>query len=168
MLSLPEAQAWVTSRCAPLAPVELFLDDAHGCVLAEEVHSSEPVPPFANTAMDGFAVRAADVATVPCELEVVATLPAGAEPTVPVGPGQAVRIMTGAAIPAGADAIVPVENIDPTCNGERVRILEPASVGDAIRPAGEDIAPGQLGVGQRRRTHRDGPRAPAGGGALHR
>jgi molybdopterin molybdotransferase len=142
--NLPDARHFVTSNCPPLPPVELALREALGCVLAETVTSTEAVPPFANTAMDGFAVRAADVVSVPCELEVVATLAAGAEPTVAVGVGQAIRIMTGAAMPDGADSIVPVENVDPNAPAGIVRVLQKPNLGDAVRPAGEDVQVGQL------------------------
>jgi molybdopterin molybdotransferase len=142
--NLPDARHFVTSNCPPLPPVELALREALGCVLAETVTSTEAVPPFANTAMDGFAVRAADVVSVPCELEVVATLAAGAEPTIAVGVGQAIRIMTGAAMPDGADSIVPVENVDPTAPAGIVRVLQKPNLGDAVRPAGEDVQVGQL------------------------
>ena len=87
----------------------MALADALGRVLAERVVAGEDVPPFANTAMDGYAVRAADTAGAPVQLDVVGTLAAGSAPDVEVGPGQAVRIMTGAPIPAGADAVVMVE-----------------------------------------------------------
>jgi molybdopterin molybdotransferase len=142
--NLPDARHFVTSNCPPLPPVELALREALGCVLAETVTSTEAVPPFANTAMDGFAVRAADVVSVPCELEVVATLAAGAEPTIAVGVGQAIRIMTGAAMPDGADSIVPVENVDPNAPAGIVRVLQKPNLGDAVRPAGEDVQVGQL------------------------
>ena len=149
LLSLDEAQSWVITRCSRLAPANVLLRDALGRVLAEDVVSSERVPPFANTAMDGFAVRAADVATVPCDLVVVGTLAAGAEPSTAVGPGEAIRIMTGAAMPDGADSIVPIENTDPSAgNVDRVRILKAAAHGDAVRPAGEDVQPGQLVFGE--------------------
>lgn len=145
LLAYEDVQQWIADRCQRLAAVDMQLSDALHCVLAEDVTSSEQVPPFANTAMDGFAVRAEDVRSVPCDLVVIATLAAGAKPMMPVGQGQAVRIMTGAAIPEGADTIVPVENIDRATTTETsVRIMETAQVGDAIRPAGEDIEVGQL------------------------
>jgi molybdopterin molybdotransferase len=140
---LLDAQRFVTSNCPPLGPVDLGLREALGCVLAETVTSTEMVPPFANTAMDGFAVRAADVTSVPCELHVIATLAAGAEPTRAVGAGQAIRIMTGAAVPDGADSIVPVENVDPAAPDGIVRVLQKPKLGDAVRPAGEDVQVGQ-------------------------
>src|SRR4051812_13075138 len=119
------------------------LDVALGCVLAEPVVSGEAVPPFANTAMDGYAVQAADTVNTPAELSVIGTLAAGAAATNPVAGGQALRIMTGAPVPEGADAIVPVEVTETLDGGSRVRILASASKGDHVRPAGEDIAPRQ-------------------------
>jgi molybdopterin molybdotransferase len=134
--NLPDAQQFVTSNCSPLEPIDLSIRDALGCVLAETVISAELVPPFANTAMDGFAVRAA-------ELKVIATLAAGAEPSLAVDAGQAIRIMTGAAMPDGADSIVPVENVDPAAPEGIVRVLQKPNLGDAVRPAGEDVQVGQ-------------------------
>jgi molybdopterin molybdotransferase len=147
LLNLSDAQTWVTARCKALPSVDLALGDALGCILDEDIYASEQVPPFANTAMDGFAVRASDVAVVPCDLVVIGTLAAGAAPGSEhvVGPGQAIRIMTGAVVPEGADAIVPVENIDPMHTDDvRVRVLESSPLGMAVRPPGEDIAAGQL------------------------
>ena len=133
LLSLDEAQTWVITRCTRLAATDVALHDALGRVLAEDVISTEQVPPFVNTAMDGFAVRAADVVGVPCELAVVATLAAGAAPSTGVGPGQAIRIMTGAAMPDGADSIVPIENTDPSgTTATQVRVLHIAAFGDAV------------------------------------
>ena len=146
-VGLDEAQSWVISHCERLDPRQLLLREALGCVLAEEVVSSEVVPPFANTAMDGFAVRAEDVASVPVDLIVKATLAAGTKPTADhhVGPGEAVRIMTGAAMPSGADSIVPIENVDPTRGpgATVVTVRQSARFGDAVRAAGEDITAGQ-------------------------
>jgi molybdopterin molybdotransferase len=145
MLSLEEAQSWVLSRVAAGPVVEVPLADAVGLTLASPAHALEDVPPFANTAMDGIAVRAADVTTVPVELRVTATIRAGMAAIDPVLPGTAQRIMTGAPIPPGADAIVPVEELqDLDAHGTVVRVLTAASVGSAIRPAGEDLHAGQL------------------------
>ena len=140
---LRDAQQFVVSNCQPLDAVDLPIREAFGCVLAETVISEEAVPPFANTAMDGFAVRAEDITDVPCELDVISTLAAGAQPTMSVGSGQAIRIMTGAAMPDGADAIVPVENVDPAVPEGIVRVLHKPKFGDAVRPAGEDVEVGQ-------------------------
>ena len=145
MISLDEARAQVLASVAPLPPARLDLADLLGRVTAEAVTAAEAVPPFDNTAVDGFAVRAADVASVPCDLDVVATVAAGAAADTPVGPGQAVRIMTGAPLPAGADAIVMVEDTSVTRAGgvERVSIGRAVGAGDAVRRAGSDVTRGQ-------------------------
>ncbi len=143
MIELSEAQARVMRSVAPLSPIEVPLAGALGLVLAGEVVASEPVPPFANTAMDGYALRAADTVDPPVELEVVDELPAGKAPSTPVAPGQAIRIMTGAPMPPGADAIVMVERTMRVGAG-RVRIEVAATRGDHVRPAGGDIEPGQV------------------------
>jgi molybdenum cofactor synthesis domain-containing protein len=140
VIPLEEGRAHVLSAVRRLPAVRMRADDAAGLVVAEPVRADEPVPPFDNTAMDGFAVRAADTAGAPVELDVVATLAAGADPAgVRIGEGQAVRIMTGAAIPDGADAIVMVESTASLDGGDRVRIDEAASAGDHLRRAGDDI-----------------------------
>ncbi|HWW53917.1 MAG TPA: gephyrin-like molybdotransferase Glp [Acidimicrobiales bacterium] len=144
LVALDEAQRHVLSRVGVLPTVSMPLASAIGRVLASDVVASEPVPPFANTAMDGYAVRAADTTNAPVELKVVATLAAGAANSAarPVGPGEAIRIMTGAPMPPGADAIVMVERT--RGRDATVEILAPADVGDHVRPAGEDISPGDL------------------------
>ena len=148
MIPVEDARARVLEACLPLTARSLPLGDALGRVLAEPVVSGVDVPPFANTAMDGFAVRAADTADAPVTLEVVGTLAAGADPAgLTVGPGQAVRIMTGAPVPAGSDAVVMVERTSRPAGAAP----EPASVvvevaaglGDHIRPAGDDLRAGQ-------------------------
>src|SRR5438477_12104038 len=106
LVPLADAQAHVLGACPPLPPVAVALADALGRGPAEPVVATESVPPFANTAMDGYAVRAGDTAGAPVTLDVVGTLAAGAAPSATVGPGQALRIMTGAPIPPGADAVV--------------------------------------------------------------
>src|SRR3954463_4049513 len=121
------------AACSALVPWLRAVDAALVCVLAERVVAGEAVPPFANTAMDGYAVRAADTATVPVELDVVGTLAAGAAPSTAVGAGQALRIMPGAPVPDGADAIVPVEVTAALEGGARVRIEAAASAGDHVR-----------------------------------
>jgi molybdopterin molybdotransferase len=140
---LEDAQALVLEACAPPAPTRIDRRDAWGLVLAEPVHAAEAVPPFDNTAVDGYAVRAADVAEVPVELVVVDDLAAGAAPTRRVGMGEAIRIMTGAPIPPGADAIVMVEDSE-RVGDDRVRLTRSVGVGTSIRRAGDDV-----GVGER-------------------
>ena len=138
-------------RVAPLAPVRVWTVAAVGCVLAEAVSSPEAVPPFANTAMDGYAVHAADTAGAPVELPVVAEVAAGHPAAVPLGPGEAMRIFTGAPIPEGADAIVMVERTRRLDDGRRVAIEVAVDPGLHVRPAGDDLrvgdpvfAPGEL------------------------
>lgn len=146
MIPFEEARRHVLDRCAPLGPVTVALEDALGCVLAAPVHAVDAVPPFANSAMDGFAVRAADVASAsagaPVALPVVDTVAAGSGATVAVGPGQAVRIMTGAPVPAGADAIVPVEATAGGPEATTIEILEPTTAGRHVRAAGSDVPAG--------------------------
>ena len=142
MIGLAEARAYVLDGCAPLADAEVALADALGCVAAEGVVVAEPVPPFANTAMDGYAVRAADTAGAPCELDVVGLIAAGSAGDLTVGPGQAARIMTGAPMPPGADAVVMVERTEALADGDRVRIEVAVAPGTAVRPAGDDLQPG--------------------------
>jgi molybdopterin molybdotransferase len=138
VIPLADAQQQILDAIVPLAPRTISLRDARGLVLAQDVIATEPVPPFANTGMDGYAVRAADT---PGTLRVVGELPAGTAPTIPVGTGEAIRIMTGAPIPDGADAVIMVERT--RTSGDRVEV-EGAQLGDHIRPAGGDIEPGAV------------------------
>ena len=149
MIPIDDAVALVVERCRPLPAVEVALADATGRVLAHDVVAPEDVPPFANTAVDGYAVRVADLAdasaTDPVELPVVGELAAGAAPEVTVAPGTAVRIMTGAPVPPGAEAIVMVEHTQ-RVGDDRVRVMASVKPGDAIRDAGDDIVAGQVVV----------------------
>jgi molybdopterin molybdotransferase len=141
MISVAEARSFVLSSCRRLSPVEVRAADALGLVLAEAVHSGEPVPPFANSSMDGYAVRSSDVKESPARLRVIAELMAGDDPgAVSLGEGEAVRIMTGAAIPTGADAVCMVE-LTRAENGEVV-IEVPVMPGTNLRLPGEDITAG--------------------------
>jgi molybdenum cofactor synthesis domain-containing protein len=147
VIPLVDVQAEVLRSLIPLAPVTVPLEEALGLVQAAPVVATEPVPPFANTAMDGYAVRATDTAGAsseePVRLRVVGDLPAGHAPTVRVGPGDAIRIMTGAPIPEGADAIVMVERTARD-GDDGVLVHLPAGEGDHLRPAGGDVVAGQL------------------------
>jgi molybdenum cofactor synthesis domain-containing protein len=118
--------------------VEVDRRRARGLVLAAAVHSTEEVPPFDNTAVDGYAVRAADVADVPVELAVVGEIAAGAAPDRAVGAGEAVRIMTGAPLPPGADAVVMVEDSE-LLDEHTVRLHRSVEPGAAVRHAGDDV-----------------------------
>jgi molybdenum cofactor synthesis domain-containing protein len=141
VIPVEEARRLVLSRCLPLNPRAVALDDALGCVTSVAVTALDPVPAFANTAMDGFAVRAADTNGAPVTLEVVATIAAGATGEgVTVGPGQAARIMTGAPMPDGADAVVMVELT--SAEGEKVVVQQEVPPGNHVRHPGEDIEAG--------------------------
>ena len=129
-------------RCPPLGVVAVPLSDAIGLVLAAPVVSAEDVPPFANSAVDGYAVRAADVAAAPVELVVVDEVAAGASSDLTVGEGQAIRIMTGAPMPDGADASVMVEDTERLDGGSRVLVRRSVNAGDAVRGVGEDVRAG--------------------------
>ncbi len=146
VIDLEDAQQTVLAACPPLAPVVTALADVVGRVLAEDVVSGEDVPPFANTAVDGYAVRAADLAAAPVELDVVGEVAAGAPPFAGVvGPGQAVRVMTGAPMPAGTDAAAMVEDSE-RLDGDRVRLHRSVAAGAAVRGAGDDVRAGDVVV----------------------
>ena len=143
---LEDAQSFVIGSCAPLDPVEVAFVDAEGLVLAADVVAAEQVPPFDNTAVDGYAVHAADTARAgddPIELPVVDEVAAGAASDHVLRPGEAIRIMTGAPVPAGADAIVMVEDTE-RVGDDRVRIAASVEPGAAVRRAGDDVQPGDL------------------------
>ena len=141
MIAIHEAQKVVLDACEVLAPVATSCEQMSGRVLAQDVVAPENVPPFANSAVDGYAVRTADTQTVPTELVVVDTVAAGAEPKIAVGDGQAIRIMTGAPMPKGADAVVMVEDTQ-RVGDDRVSIGKAAKLKDAIRDAGSDVNKG--------------------------
>jgi len=143
MIPLQEAQDYVLGRVSPLKTRRFPVAEALGLVTAEPILSNDLVPPFANTAMDGFAIRSEDLADAPVTLKVVGTLAAGAAPDIEVGPGEAVRIMTGAPVPPGSDAIVMVELTSLSADETSVDISESVPVGNHIRAAGEDMQPGQ-------------------------
>jgi len=136
---------------AKALPAELIpLSQALGRTLARDIKAREDIPPFTKATMDGFAVRASDTAAAgpggpgPVDLEVVADLPAGRLPRKAVGPGQAVRIMTGAPLPAGADAVVMVE--DTESRGQAVTVRRKVDPGDNLGLAGEDLRKGETAV----------------------
>ena len=145
MITLDEARDYVLAGCARLDEVDVPLADALGAVAAERVESREALPPFENTAMDGYALRAADTVGAPVELDVVGFIAAGSSEDVRVGPGQAARIMTGAPMPPGADAVCMVERTE-ELPGNRVRIDVEVAVGQSVRPAGDDLQPGDAVV----------------------
>jgi molybdenum cofactor synthesis domain-containing protein len=145
LVALEQVRAEILGAVGVLDPVDVPLAEAHGLVLAATVMTTEDVPPFANTAMDGYAVRAADTSGASPDsavtLRVVGDLPAGRAPDVEVGAGDAIRIMTGAPMPIGADAVVMVERTETA--GDDVAILAEARTGDHVRSAGGDLRSGQ-------------------------
>jgi len=143
MLSVEDARARIVAAAPALPAEQVPLTEALGRVLAEDVAARRTQPPMAVSAMDGYAVRAADVADVPVTLDIVGYAPAGAAYDGTVGPGQTVRIFTGAPVPDGADAIVIQEDTEPD-GKERVRVLEGAREGRYVRPAGLDFAEGTV------------------------
>lgn len=148
MLSVAEAVARIVERVAPLAIEQVALRDALGRVLAADVLSPITLPHWTNSAMDGYAVRAADIAgaraEAPVSMPVLETVAAGAFPTRAVEGGQAIRIMTGAPLPEGADTVVRVEDTDGGI--DRVQILKDRDAGKNIRLRGEDLQAGSVAL----------------------
>jgi molybdopterin molybdotransferase len=144
MISVEEALDRICGSLSPL-PAELVgLNDGLGRVLAENLASRRTQPPFNVSAMDGYAVRAADLATVPATLKLVGYVQAGARHDGVVGAGQAVRIFTGAPVPDGADTVVIQE--DTEAQGDTVLVREAPRPGQHIRAAGIDYVEGQIGL----------------------
>lgn len=142
MIPLDEAVAAVIGLCRPVPAGPVPLADALGLVAAEAVTATTPVPPFPNAAMDGYAVRAEDTAGAPVALAVAGSLAAGDRPGPAVPAGGAVRIMTGAVLPDGADAVCMVEHTRPGAPGTVV-VERPVEAGAHVRHRGEDVAPGE-------------------------
>ncbi|WSF21785.1 molybdopterin molybdotransferase MoeA [Streptomyces sp. NBC_01353] len=157
----------ILAAVSPLEPIELQLPEAQGCVLVEDVTVPVALPPFDNSSMDGYAVRVADVAGAtdefPAVLTVIGDVAAGADGLPVVGPGQAARIMTGAPLPPGAEAVVPVEWTDggtgegaasgmraasaaPEAAGGEVRVHRPAEARAHVRARGSDVQAGDLAL----------------------
>jgi molybdopterin molybdotransferase len=153
MIDVDEARRRILAAFHPLPMMSVSLADALGSVLAVDVIAGMNVPAFPNAAMDGFAVRSNELATAspirPVILQVIAEAAAGAASTSPVVPGTAVRIMTGAPVPDGADAVVRFEETEEGVAGHRcapgttVAIHAPTRPGENIRPVGEDVATGE-------------------------
>ncbi len=145
-LSLTAAQQCILQHTLQLGVETIPLEHALRRVLAEEVYSNRDHPPYDVSAMDGYAVRAADLSCTPSELTVVEDIKAGAMPMMAVLPGQCARIMTGAPIPQGADTVIRVEDTQPVGN-ECVQILCSALYGTDIRSRGENLRNGELVLG---------------------
>ncbi|MGO9857349.1 MAG: gephyrin-like molybdotransferase Glp [Acidimicrobiales bacterium] len=142
MIPVAEARLFVLSACKVLTPVQLDVHDAHGHVLGENVLATTDVPPFDNSSMDGYAVRAADTASAPVSLRVVASVMAGDDARRLVSPGESVRIMTGAPLPPGADAVCMVERTRLESGGSIVVVEESVEPGTFVRRAGGDVRAG--------------------------
>lgn len=154
MIDLAEARRLLLAACSPLEPVQLDSAGADGCVLAADVTAPGNVPPFDNSSVDGYAVRAADVAGAgpasPVRLAVLGSVLAGSVADRPVGPGQTWKVMTGAPLPAGADAVVMVERTSATRTeqlggaGDQVEVRAEVAAGAGIRRSGSDVRAGEL------------------------
>jgi molybdenum cofactor synthesis domain-containing protein len=143
VIPLEEAQRFVRGSIAPLPPVELPLDGALGCVAAEELRAKERIPGFTNSAMDGYALRAIDTAHGSARLRVIGSVLAGDVSTLRVETGGAVRIMTGAPLPDGADGVCKIEEVTIDSRGDFVLIPRTVRPGENVRHPGEDINVGQ-------------------------
>jgi molybdopterin molybdotransferase len=146
LLPVPEYLAQILAAIRPLDPVRLGLEEAEGGVLAEDASTTTPLPSFDNSAMDGYAAHAADIAgaspDAPVTLPVADAVPAGDTRAITVAPGTCVRIMTGALMPAGADTVVPVELTDG--GREQAAFRQPVPAGNAIRRRGDDVPEGSV------------------------
>jgi molybdopterin molybdotransferase len=144
MISVEEALEKILSHIRPLGTEKISLLDALGRVIAEDIYAKRDIPPLDNSAMDGYAVRSMDVTQAtrdhPIRLEVVEDLPAGFVSKKVLQKGQAIRIMTGAPIPKGSDAVIPVE--ETAKEGNEAAIFKATAPGDCIRKAGEDVKKG--------------------------
>ena len=141
LLTFGEAQARVLERVQPLPAETVRIEDADGRVTASPVQAVVYLPPFASSAMDGFAVRAADL---PGTLPIVARIPAGRPAARPLAAGKAMAISTGGVVPDGADAVVPLEHVVQTDNS--IEVAGAPTVGDHVRPRGGDVAAGEVVV----------------------
>jgi molybdopterin molybdotransferase len=149
MLAVEEALARITAAFQPQPAEWVHLAAAHGRVLAEDLVASRDQPPQAVSAMDGYAVRAADLAGGGAELRLVGQAPAGGRFEGTLVPGETVRIFTGGALPAGADAVALQENA--TVGDGRVRLAGRVEPGAFVRPAGLDFRKGELALPAGRR-----------------
>jgi molybdopterin molybdotransferase len=142
LLSVEEHLARILDDIGPLPSAAVPLMDSLGLTLADDMTSAVSLPRFDNSAMDGYAVRVADLATLPATLPVVGEIGAGQAGVTSIASGEAAKIMTGAPVPAGADAVVPYEWTD---RGESTVVIEQAPApGQHVRPAGEDVRAGDV------------------------
>jgi molybdopterin molybdotransferase len=161
LLSVSEALQKLLNGFKPVDVERVALAQACGRVLAQEVAAGYDLPPFANSSMDGFAVRTVDLTNAspetPVVLEVIEDVPAGKMPVKTLGPGQATRIMTGAQLSPNGQAVIPVEDTDfnyrdpGTQAPAEVRVFRPVSSGENVRPAGQDVRAGEIVLSSHRR-----------------
>ena len=154
MLSVEDAYQRIMASFSPLEPVSTPILETLGHALAEDVRSPHDIPPMANSGMDGYAVQGGDIVDAapnkPRQLKVIGLVAAGQLPSQTVQPGTAVRIMTGAPVPNGADTVVPFEETDEVERRkagrplEEVAVMAALPVGANVRPAGEDVGEGEL------------------------
>jgi molybdopterin molybdotransferase len=152
-VSIGDARRRILDAVPPLQPIELPLAEAYGCVAAAEVAAEYDIPPFSAAQEDGYAARSADVVgaspSAPVRLRLAGRVEAGRPPEVTVGWGEAVRVVVGAPVPAGADCVIPpaLGAVD----GEAIRVIDPVEAGAGIRAAGEDLTAGSVLVPEGRR-----------------
>ncbi len=154
LLSVAEARTRILSHFQPVPNETIALANSANRVLALDIVAADDLPLFDNSSMDGFAIRAFDSSNAapasPLTLSVVADIPAGLAPTISMAPGQAARIMTGAQLPAGADAVIPVEDTDfnnrdaGSTAPKEVQISKPVTSGENVRPRGMDVRTGDV------------------------
>jgi len=144
MISLEEALQKIDRAISPLPPRKVAPLEAIGCCIAEEIAAGDDIPNFASSAMDGIAVclKELENGSFPIELNVQGTIAAGKPAEEPIKPGYAYRIMTGAPLPAGADTVIKVEEVE--FDGGRVKIARASAIGQHVRPIGNDIKKGEL------------------------
>lgn len=144
LVPLDEAVSYVLGHCPPTTSEACSASDALGRTLAADVVSTTTLPPWDNSAMDGFAVRSRDCVGAPTVLELVGAVMAGGSAPGPLEPGTALRIMTGARIPEGADGVCPLEEAEVEAGGAKVRVTVPVSTGSHVRRAGDDVRVGDV------------------------
>ncbi len=160
LLNIDTALEQILKGISPLAAEHVGIEQAFGRVLAQDIYADTSLPPFPNSSVDGYAVRAEDVAhaaqETPVSLRVAMDIPAGSAPDQPIGAMQAARIMTGAPLPPGSNAVIPVEDTDSNWRAAdnvllpaEVMVYTAARAGANIRPTGEDIQAGQIVLGSR-------------------
>jgi molybdopterin molybdotransferase len=144
VIALDQAQLFVRESLVALAPVEVSLDHALGCVAAEVIVAPVPVPGFSSSAMDGYALRATDTTDAPVLLRIVGALRAGDVATSRIDANEAIRIMTGAPLPNGADCVCMIEDVEVEHDGTFVQIPRTIEIDHHVRHLGDDVAVGQV------------------------